>query len=91
MPDNIDTWVEQCVAAKLERLRAGSDLTHELLRRSYEQIAKSIELLGAEVPKVWHPSRPDVLSLIPNQSDAQGFTHITGIGSVRRRRWLRDQ
>ena len=55
MPDDVDAWVERYIAAKLERLRAGSDLTHELLRRSREQIAKSKELLQAEVPTVWHP------------------------------------
>jgi len=42
--------------AKLERIRAGTDLTAEMVSRSREQIAISWDLLkSAEAPKVWHP------------------------------------
>lgn len=39
------------VAAQLERARIAADLTQELVRRSFEQIAKSRELLQSEPRK----------------------------------------
>jgi len=44
------------VSAHLKRVSAGTDLTVEMVRRSREQYAKSLDLLqSSEVPKVWHP------------------------------------
>ncbi|WFU42105.1 hypothetical protein QA640_06320 [Bradyrhizobium sp. CB82] len=43
------------IAAQLKRARISADLTQQLVRRSFEQIAKSRELLASEVPKVCHP------------------------------------
>jgi len=54
LPSDLE-WLQSCVQTRLERLRASSDLTAELLRRSYEQIDMSEQLLSIEVPKVWPP------------------------------------
>jgi hypothetical protein len=58
MLDDFADWVAKFTSAKLDRLRAGNDRTRELLRRSNGLIAKSEDLLKAEVPKVWHPGPP---------------------------------
>ena len=52
MPDPSE-WVERHLAAKLERLRHGNDVTLEMLRRSREHIDLSLDLLKDDVPKVW--------------------------------------
>jgi hypothetical protein len=51
-------WVEHWCAMHVERMRA-SKVTRETLRRSYEQLAKSEELLKNPLPKVWHPEPPE--------------------------------
>ena len=55
MPDTLE-WVERHLAAKLDRLRRGNDLTVEMLRRSRECIDLSLELLKIDVPKAWPES-----------------------------------
>jgi hypothetical protein len=58
MHDKHREWVELLTNIALERLRAKSERTFALLRRSYEQIEKSKELLKIEVPRVWPPKPP---------------------------------
>ncbi|MBU6461627.1 MAG: hypothetical protein KGK01_02760 [Bradyrhizobium sp.] len=53
-------WTAKYIASKIERLRAGHDLTKEQLQRSYRQIALSKELLRKPVPKVW-PGEPHLV------------------------------
>ncbi|QOG23363.1 MULTISPECIES: hypothetical protein [Bradyrhizobium] len=48
-------WLRHCLKACDERHQAKDDTTHEMLRRSWEALARSEELLRAPVPVVWHP------------------------------------
>ena len=59
MPNDSEIWIAKCVAAKLDRLRHGNNVTQEQLRKSIQQIAFSEELLKLPVPDVWHPQLPD--------------------------------
>jgi hypothetical protein len=52
---NVAEWVAMVTQAKLERLRSGNLLAEEQLRRSYQQIVISKELLRRPVPRLWHP------------------------------------
>jgi hypothetical protein len=56
MPDKRKELQELYVAEQFGRVTAGTDLTTEMLQRSREQIAKSLDILrSTEVAKVWHP------------------------------------
>jgi len=44
----------RCGATK-DCWQQGDLITFELLRRSFEQIAKSVDLLKIDAPKGWHP------------------------------------
>jgi hypothetical protein len=48
-------WMEYWFAMRLKRMRAGNELTRELLSTSYESLAKARDLLKMPTPKVWHP------------------------------------
>jgi hypothetical protein len=50
-------WLERFLQHRRERMRAISDLTREQLRRSYDQLKKSYELLRQQPPKIW-PGAP---------------------------------
>ena len=52
MPDSVE-WAERSSAVKLERMRHGNDVTMEMVRRSQQHIALSLDLLKTAVPKVW--------------------------------------
>ena len=52
-------WMEYWFAIRLERMRAADEVTRALLSRSYEQLAKSKDLLKLPPPKVWHPEPPN--------------------------------
>jgi hypothetical protein len=56
MPYEAD-WVAHSIAAKLDRMRAANDVTHEMLRRSRAQLTVSYELLRIEVPNTWRTAR----------------------------------
>lgn len=59
-------------AARLERARDAAELTREMLRRSYDQLATSRELLRIEAPKVWHPAPAEIdpfICLAPSGSE----------------------
>ena len=58
-------WVASDLAAKIERMRAAHALIREMLNRSYEQLAKSEELLKLGVPTVWHPEPPKGRPSVP--------------------------
>jgi hypothetical protein len=58
MADEIAEWVARFEAAKLERIRAGNQLTRDLLQKSRKQLALSEKVLKLPVPKVWHPEPP---------------------------------
>lgn len=59
MPDTRKEVLERYIAQQLGRVNAGTDLTKEMLQRSREHIAKSVDILrSTEVPKVWHPQAP---------------------------------
>jgi hypothetical protein len=45
-------WIVHCIGARIERMRVADELTREMLRRSYRQLALSQELLKLEVPTV---------------------------------------
>jgi hypothetical protein len=51
--------LEDLILLQIERVRAGNDRTHVMVRRSYERIEKSRELLKTEVP--WRRWRESVL------------------------------
>ncbi|WFU74847.1 hypothetical protein [Bradyrhizobium sp. CB2312] len=46
------------IKVHIERHRAKEEMTHEMLRRSWEALARSEELLRLPVPVVWHPEPP---------------------------------
>jgi hypothetical protein len=50
-------WLERWISARMERMRADTERTRQLLRKSYDQINRSYELLKTEPPKVW-PLQP---------------------------------
>ena len=53
MPDTRKELLEVHIAEQLGRISAGTDLTIEMLQRSREQIAISLDILSStEVPKV---------------------------------------
>jgi hypothetical protein len=52
--------LEDLILLQIERVRAGNDRTHVMLRRSYERIEKSRELLETEGPwRRWRESLPE--------------------------------
>jgi hypothetical protein len=56
MPNDRD-WRDY-IKALIKRGRIKEDMTHQMLRRSREQLARSEELLRQPVPVVWHPEQP---------------------------------
>jgi hypothetical protein len=72
-PDDAE-WIAKYVAARIERMRAADELTREMLCRSYEQLAKSEELLKLSVPVVWHPGPPNSCSSAPSINPGDGET-----------------
>jgi hypothetical protein len=59
MPEMGKELLERYIAEQLSHVYAEIDLTTEMLQRSREQIAKSVDILrSTEVPKVWHPEPP---------------------------------
>ena len=69
MPDTRKELLELYIAEQLRRVSAGTDVTTEMLQRSREQIAKSLDILGStEVPKLWHPKAPSALIVMVGSS-----------------------
>lgn len=76
-------WSLQCLTVRLERLKAANELTREMLRRSYEQLAISKDLLKRDVPKVWHPEPANPSSVLAiNPSDCDAFVSIAACSDV---------
>jgi hypothetical protein len=55
----VEEWIAQYVELKITRLRAGNDVVREQLRRSYQQIALSEEVLKSPVPETWQSEAPE--------------------------------
>lgn len=52
--------LEDLILLQIERVRAGNDRTHVMIRRSYERIEKSRGLLETEVPwRRWREGLPE--------------------------------
>lgn len=54
MPDDEVEWLCRYIRHRMERVRAGNAHVAEIIRLSYERLAKSKKLLEGEAPKVWH-------------------------------------
>ncbi|MGX4802321.1 hypothetical protein [Bradyrhizobium guangdongense] len=49
---------EAYLKARIERQRARSEVTEEMLRRSQDVLAKALKALAMPVRVVWHPEPP---------------------------------
>jgi hypothetical protein len=67
-------WIASYLAVRIERMKAAHELTREMLSRSYEQLAKSEELLKFGVPAVWHPEPPKGCPSVPAINPGDGET-----------------
>jgi len=78
-------WIASYLAAEIERMRAAHALIREMLNRSYEQLAKSEELLKLGVPRVWHPEPPKGCPAVPsaNQGDDEASRAAARAGLIR--------
>ncbi|GGI23114.1 hypothetical protein [Bradyrhizobium guangdongense] len=51
-------WLRKHLNERVHRHQAKEDMTRELLRRSWDALSRSEELLRLPVPVVWHPEPP---------------------------------
>jgi hypothetical protein len=59
MRDKVAEWIAKCIEARIERLRAGHDLSQDHIRRSHRQISRSEDLLKLPVPQTWQREPPE--------------------------------
>ena len=59
MSPNDPEWLHSYMKARMDLHRVKEAMTHEMLRRSREALARSEELLRLSMPVVWHPEPRD--------------------------------